>query len=150
MTSSPKRATYRLGRISGFRMSAGLFGVILLSLAWLVQLPVIHQIHLVFDHTEHVWCPVHHRLEHVKEPAQARLGRSFANRKIRLIDASEKSKSGHDACALSLMHQSLSPLVQHALIHAVPSCTCGNRSESILCAQNEVLSYSPKHSPPLA
>jgi len=129
-------------------MSASWLGLVLLAAAWLVQLPVVHQLHLVFDHVEHVWCPVHHRLEHLEESAQSRTLRKSASSNLELLLGSSESRSIHDACPLSLMHQLLVPVSLPMAKRAIFVDTSIAWAIPQIFYQKKVLSYSPKLSPP--
>ncbi len=137
---------HRLGRRSVLRISESWLGLIFLVAAWFGQLPVIHQLHLVFDHVEHVWCPVHHRLEHMQEFPRVH-GKNSAGD---LLLVSAETKNIHDVCPLSLMHQSLLPLVAPAADQTVATNAQGAVLGSFVYCREKVISYSPKLSPPCA
>jgi hypothetical protein len=124
--------------------------LLVLAFGWLAQLPFLHQIHLAFDSVEHIWCPRHQRLEHLD--AQWNRGEWIGAERLGSKPAigSATGKIEHQACALSLMHQPVVPLLQaHNAQTYLPELKTVNRFRDFRCCC-DILHYAPKLSPPSA
>ncbi|NOZ84936.1 MAG: hypothetical protein GXP49_01480 [Deltaproteobacteria bacterium] len=136
----------RTGACVGF----GWIALFLFSIAWLGQLPVINQVYLAFSRQDYVWCPVHHRLEYLENNENDNIAGSISIIPLGSIFAPPQSKDKHNPCPRVFMDQSMAPAMKPMAVraHVPPGSSVSTGEGSWLC--RNILSYSPKLSPPNA